>query len=193
MRKIFIAAVVSWAILLLTIAGIGLVKEPQPPKAGIAQTKRSTTIQPTQTQARIAEASVMLPDTKETQDTHPYTDEDILLLARVINAEMGADWVPDEVQRMVGSVVLNRVASDKFPDSIYDVVYQEGQYACAWNGSLDKEVTEKVWSNAVYLLEHGNILLADVLYQSTNASNGSGIHAKYYDSVMKNTTCFCYG
>lgn len=124
-----------------------------------------------------------------------YEAEEIELLARVINAEMGANWVPDEVQRMVGSVVLNRVRSEEFPDTMYGVVYQRDpvQYACPWNGSFDKPVTEKVWANTLYLIEHGSVLPPNVYYQSTNAGNGTGIYDEYYDPVMKNTTYFCYG
>lgn len=63
------------------------------------------------------------------RDSRPkYTDEDLDLLARIINAEAGCDWIPDWVQRMVGSVVLNRVNSEHFPNSIREVIYQPGQY-----------------------------------------------------------------
>ena len=67
-----------------------------------------------------------------------YTQEDLDLLARVIYAEVGCTWIPDWVQQMVGSVVLNRVASPYYPDTIYDVIYQPGQYAPTWDGSINK-------------------------------------------------------
>ena len=38
-----------------------------------------------------------------------------------------------ELQEAVGSVVLNRVESDDFPDTIDGVVFQKGQYACTWD------------------------------------------------------------
>ena len=33
---------------------------------------------------------------------------------------------------MVGSVVLNRVESEYYPDTIREVIYQPGQYAPTW-------------------------------------------------------------
>lgn len=120
---------------------------------------------------------------------------ELLLLAKVINAEMGGSWIPDWVQLAVGSVVLNRVCSDQFPDTIYDVVYQTEprQYGSAWNGSFERPITEQVWANAVYLMEHGSTIPSDVLYQSTNPRNGKALYISYYDSVLGTTTYFNYG
>ena len=50
----------------------------------------------------------------------PYTEEDLDLLARLITAEMGASWVSDEMQLYVGSVVINRMNHELFPDISYD-------------------------------------------------------------------------
>ena len=47
-----------------------------------------------------------------------YTQEDLDLLARIIYAEAGCTWIPNWVQQLVGSVVLNRVASPYYPDTI---------------------------------------------------------------------------
>ena len=54
--------------------------------------------------------------------------DDLLLLARVIEAMAGSDWLTDDFRMCVGEVVLNRVASPEFPDTLYGVVYQRGQY-----------------------------------------------------------------
>ena len=54
--------------------------------------------------------------------------DDLLLLARVIDAMAGSDWLTDDFRMCVGEVVLNRVASPEFPDTLYGVVYQRGQY-----------------------------------------------------------------
>ena len=63
-----------------------------------------------------------------TVETKPkYTEEDLDLLSRVIYAEVGCSWIPDWVQQMTGSVVLNRVASAYYPNTIRDVIYQPGQ------------------------------------------------------------------
>ena len=61
----------------------------------------------------------------------PVSFDDLYLLARVIDAMAGSDWLTDDFRMCVGEVVLNRVASPEFPDTLYDVVYQRGQYTVA--------------------------------------------------------------
>lgn len=56
-----------------------------------------------------------------------YTYEDILYLSKAIMFEAGKDWSED-LRLSVGNVVINRVISDKFPNSIREVVEQDGQY-----------------------------------------------------------------
>lgn len=52
---------------------------------------------------------------------------DLDLLARLITAE--AQGEPYEGQVAVGAVVLNRVKSPQFPNSIREVIYQKGQFS----------------------------------------------------------------
>lgn len=120
-----------------------------------------------------------------------YTEEDLDLLARIINAEAGCDWMPDWVQRMVGSVVLNRVNSVHFPNTIRDVIYQPGQYGPVYNGSIHKKPSQRVIENARYLLENGSICPPNVTGQ-TGMITGSGLYTSYYDSVLGTTIYFCY-
>ena len=57
--------------------------------------------------------------------------DDLYLLSKLIYAEAGSDWLDDDFRLRVGEVVLNRVASPEFPDTLYDVIYQKNQYASA--------------------------------------------------------------
>lgn len=53
--------------------------------------------------------------------------EDIDLIARVVYAEAGNQ---DEIgKRLVADVILNRLEDPNFPNMIYDVVYEENQFA----------------------------------------------------------------
>ena len=90
-----------------------------------------------------------------------------------------------ELQEAVGSVVLNRVASDKFPDTIEEVVFQRGQYACTWDGNYDRTPTERNWEVAGYLLENGSQIPENVVFQ---AQFKQGKVWKKIDSEI-----FCYG
>ena len=113
-------------------------------------------------------------------------------MAKLLYCEMGCSWIADEEQRKVGSVVLNRVASDQFPNTIQEVIYQPGQYAPAISGLLKTTVPdEKALANARWVLENGSILPEEVVFQST-AIQGE-IHSSYFDAILGTTTYYCYG
>lgn len=50
-----------------------------------------------------------------------YNDEDVFWLSRIIGAEAGGEFFRGKIA--VGNVVLNRVRSKEFPDSIYEVIF----------------------------------------------------------------------
>lgn len=61
--------------------------------------------------------------------------DDAELLAIVIYQEAGADYCCDDCRRRVADVVLNRVESEWYPDTIYEVLMQEYQYGrFHWTG-----------------------------------------------------------
>lgn len=55
-----------------------------------------------------------------------YSNDDLYLLARVVQTESGASWATDEHQRAVASVVINRVNDSRFPNTISGVILQKG-------------------------------------------------------------------
>ena len=57
------------------------------------------------------------------------SDEDIYILGCVIRAEAGNQSFVG--QKAVAEVILNRVMSPKFPNTIKEVVYQKGQFSTA--------------------------------------------------------------
>ena len=50
-----------------------------------------------------------------------YTDDDVFWLGRIIEAESAGE--PISGKTAVGNVVLNRVKSDDFPNTIYGVIF----------------------------------------------------------------------
>lgn len=60
------------------------------------------------------------------------------LLARLINGEARGE--PYEGQVAVGAVVLNRVKSSEFPNTISAVIYQKGQFSCVIDGQFNKKI-----------------------------------------------------
>ena len=64
----------------------------------------------------------------------PASAEDLELLACIIQCE--AEGEPYEGKLAVGSVVLNRVASSSFPNTIMGVIYQSGQFSPVASGRM---------------------------------------------------------
>lgn len=68
------------------------------------------------------------------------SNADLELLARIISAEARGE--PYIGQVAVGAVVLNRVESSSFPDSISGVVYQPGAFTAITDGQINEAVTD---------------------------------------------------
>lgn len=73
-----------------------------------------------------------------------YTAEDLEWLARIISAESRGEPLQGKIA--VGTVVLNRVASDEFPNTIHDVIFDDKwgvQFEPVANGTVYNEPTEE--------------------------------------------------
>ena len=64
-----------------------------------------------------------------------YTNSDIQLLARLIYAEARGESYTGQVG--VGAVVLNRVKSSSFPNTIAGVIYQPYAFTCVSDGQIN--------------------------------------------------------
>ena len=120
-----------------------------------------------------------------------WSYEDLEMLSKIIEAEAGMNWLDDYIMMCVGEVVLNRVDSPEFPDTIHEVIYQEGQYHHAELGILHEVIpTEKSISAALRLL-NGERVINDkrVVFQS-NYILGE-IHQVIYDELL-GYTYLCY-
>lgn len=124
--------------------------------------------------------------TVETETERNYSDDDVWYLSRVIQAESG--YCQREMMEGVGSVVLNRVADDRFPDSIPEVIQQPGQYSTlSWLSS--QTPTEEVMDVTIDLLENGSKFPPEVVWQA-NFPQGSGTYQTL--STSYSTMYFCY-
>ena len=64
-----------------------------------------------------------------------FADGDLYLLANLIYCEAGGE--PYAGKLAVGSVVINRVLSSVYPDTVVGVVYQSRQFSPVGSGRLD--------------------------------------------------------
>ena len=93
-----------------------------------------------------------------------YTQDELYWLARIISAESRGEPLPGKLA--VGTVVLNRVACDEFPDSIYDVIFDTKwgtQFQPVDNGTVYDEPTQESVLAAKLVLD-GARVAGDSLY-----------------------------
>lgn len=130
----------------------------------------------------VGEKELLIDLADENKEAENPPDEAVLL-AHLVTAEAGG--TSRETQLAVASVVMNRVESDLFPNTIYDVIYQEGQYECVINGAIEKDLIESATESAYYVYQNGSQIPCNVLWQAEFVQ-GSGIWA-FLDGEY-----FCY-
>ena len=125
-------------------------------------------------------------------DIEEISFDELVELSKIITAEAGSSWLPLEWKMMVGEVVLNRVKSVEFPNTVKEVIHQKGQYANAntkW--FADMVPFEDCVDAAIRLLGGERIINnSSVVFQSTSRQ-GSGTYLELYDSYY-GYTYLCY-
>ena len=66
-----------------------------------------------------------------------YTNSDLYMLAKCIYADARGESYTGQVA--VGAVILNRVASSSFPNTISGVIYQKGAFTAVTDGQINLE------------------------------------------------------
>ena len=109
---------------------------------------------------------------------------DIDLLARLMTAEQG--YGADERDYyLTGSVVINRMNMERYPNTLQDVIYDDGQYQCVENGHINRPYDEVAYQVAEELLVYGTEIPEDVIYQA-EFIQGSEIYDK------RDRTYYCH-
>jgi len=72
-------------------------------------------------------------------ETYSPAEKD--LLARLVNAEAKGESYEGKVA--VATVVLNRVESERFPDTVSEVINDKNQFSPVSNGSINQEASEE--------------------------------------------------
>lgn len=105
-----------------------------------------------------------------------YTDAELEMLACVIYQEAGGDACSDETRRMVGEVVLNRIASPGFPNTMLEVLTAKKQYGNFYQTGVvwparasragEKHAVERAYACAEAVFTEERLLPTDVVYQA---------------------------
>lgn len=147
----------------------------------------------------VADADVKLGHSMEEKrneviDVNGLSDEkisfdDFYLLARVISFEAGSDWLSDDYRLCTGEVVMNRVESCEFPDSISGVINQKGQYTCTQHQSFYGMTPSAASVDAALRLLKGERKMVPSVVFRSNEVQGE-IFSVYTDRRL-GTTYFC--
>ena len=93
-----------------------------------------------------------------------YNPDDLYWLSRIIEAEAGGEGLIGQIA--VGNVVINRVISDEYPNTIYGVIFDKKygvQFTPAYSGAINNTPSESSVMAACLAMEGANIV-DDCLY-----------------------------
>ena len=128
--------------------------------------------------------------TEPTEEVKNYTEDDLFYLAAAVCREAGGE--SEEIQLLVANVIINRVNSSHYPDTIYEVLTQYKQYGNMWKYGVsfpdwaDEKVKEQCYSVAKRILEGERFCPENVLFQA-EFKQGSGVFKQFGDDYY-----FCY-
>lgn len=94
-----------------------------------------------------------------------YNEDDLFWLSKIISAESAGESLEGKIA--VGNVVLNRVESREYPDTIYEVIFdiKNGvQFTPVLNGTINNEATEESKIAAKICLENYRLTKENILF-----------------------------
>ena len=132
-------------------------------------------------QTEAPETSAPETQAPETEAPAPSNSDDVTLLGALIYCEAGNQSYEGMVA--VGAVVMNRVYSSSFPNSISEVIYQSGQFTPAYSGALSSALASGVPSTcyqAAAAAIAGENPVGSALYFNTGSGKGIKIGAHQF-------------
>ena len=149
MKKLLISAGGAAGLFLISLAAFLYPMDAVPEKEPVAE----VTPLPQPTEMGVLPTGIP-PIPKPTKKPYMFSDKNAYLLKKIAMAE--AEDEDTEGKALVMRVVLNRVKSREFPDSIKKVIYQERQFSPIANGRFDRVEPNKDCQRALDMIaEHG--------------------------------------
>lgn len=115
------------------------------------------------------ETSSVKPNEDIKKSVISYTEKELDLLARLIRAE--AENQPFTAKVSVGAVVVNRVKSDKFPNTVTSVIHEKKQFTPVSNGMINKPATEETINAAKEALTGSDPTNGALFFYDTSAKS----------------------
>lgn len=105
-----------------------------------------------------------------------YSDSDVNLLARLIYAEARGESYKGQVA--VGAVVLNRVKSSSFPNTISGVIYQPYAFTCVSDGQINYTPNSTAYAAAKDAMNGWDPSYGSIYYYNPNVATSSWIFSR---------------
>lgn len=109
------------------------------------------------------------------------TAKDYQVLLNIVQAEAGGCDAIGKI--LVANVILNRVKSEVFPDTITDVVYEKSQFSPAMNGTIDQVKVSDSTKKSVIRALSGEDYSQGALYFMNRRSSQSG-NTSWFDRKL---------
>ena len=153
----------------------------------VTETSVRKTVEEILSQKRVVETQVL-----EKRPVWELSEDDLNILLRIVEAEAGGE--DENGKLLVANVVLNRVKSPLFPDTVREVVYQQDygvyQFSPVKDGRIDRVTVSAETRRAVERAIYGEDISRGALYFAAR-SRASGESMRWFDSSL--TWLFAYG
>lgn len=106
-----------------------------------------------------------------------YDPQALDLIARVINAEAGNMSLEGKVS--VGNVIMNRVASSEFPNTVYGVLYQPNQFTVVNYASFQRTPSAESITAAKMAMDGVNYVPGAMFYNVSGMSSWASRNRPY--------------
>ncbi len=104
------------------------------------------------------------------------TDKELQWLAQMIHAEARGE--PYLGQVAVGSVILNRLESSQFPNTMYGVLFQRNAFQPIRNGQFFRPANDQAYSAAIEALHGNDPTMGSLFFFNPSISNDRFMHAR---------------
>lgn len=123
----------------------------------------------------------------EREKRYLLSDRDLEALLRIVEAEAGCE--DEEGKLLVANVVLNRMEDEDFPDTVYEVVFQQEngvtQFSPIADGSYEKVVVSEETIRAVSRALKGEDISQGALYFAARKYADSGKMKWFDDNLVR--------
>lgn len=106
-----------------------------------------------------------------------YDPQTLDLIARIINSEAGSMSLEGKVS--VGNVIMNRVSSPEFPNTVYGVIYQPNQFTVVNTNRFYANPSEQSITAAKLVLDGVNYVPGAVFYNVSGMSSWASRNRPY--------------